>query len=137
MSQAEEASALYAALREDSDVASLVAQYDSAPAVFTTRLVPEDADRPYIHLQEVSSVPFDTKDNHGRDSLWQAGVYVDETGSEVELRTLTDAVDAALHRITLDIADGTLLCLVTGVLLAPTGENVVGRIVQVRLVYQS
>lgn len=136
MSQVESASAIYAALSADSDVASMLAEYGGAPAVFTTRLVPENATRPYLHVQEVSQTPFDTKDAHGQDELWQIGAYADETGSEVEIRALADAVDAALHRATLDIGDGTILCLVTGKLLAPTGENVVGRIIQLRLVYQ-
>lgn len=128
---------LYDALIADSDVAAQADSYLGSPAVFTAE-VPEDAPDTFIHLSRgnVSDLPFDTKTWIGREIVRDVYCYGPDTGSDVAIDNLAEAVRAVLHRASFSLGSGTIICEAGGPIIAPTGENVVGRVVSVRITYQ-
>jgi len=130
-------SAFYNMLALDSDVAALVSTYGSAPAVFTSSWVPEDATGTYIWTPPtISDIAYDTKTTRGREIHRQVGCYAEDTGSDLAIETLAEAVRTVFHRQTVNVGQVNYHCTASGPTQAPTGEGIVGRIVTIRLIYQ-
>jgi hypothetical protein len=121
----------------DSDVASLISTYGSAPAVFTSSHVPEDVSGTYIWTPpNLSDIAYDTKTTTGRDIHRQVGCYATDTGSDLAIENLAEAVRTVFHRQTVNVGQVNYHCTASGPTEAPTGEGIVGRIVTIRLIYQ-
>lgn len=125
---------IYGALVAHAPLTALLAEYDGAPAVFTVRPVPSDADRPYV----VTEGPLGDDNVDGLTSLRreerrEVFVFADNTGSDVLVRSITEQVRAALHRARLTVPGAAhVLTVVEGAAVAPTDDSLVGRVVRVR-----
>jgi len=128
--------AVWETLTEDSSLGDLLSSYGGFPAVFTSSPVPEDAELPYVRVAPVSDVPFDCKDRTGRDVVLDIACFSEMSGSDAEIDSIAERIRAIFHRASISIGSGTVLSLVAGLSQAPTGEDVVGRIVTVRLVFE-
>lgn len=65
-----------------------------------------DADFPYVVIGNDTITPFDTKDNVGGNALVQVDAYSRST-SKLQIKTISDAIDARLRRQPLTMAGVT------------------------------
>lgn len=130
--------ALYTRLHGDGTLAAALANYPAAgptKAVFSRRPVPPDALPPWVVIQEVSGIPFDTKTSRGRDLLYDVSVFGNATGSIAAVEDLVERCRTLLHRHLLSVAGWTtIIADVTGPVEAPTDETLYGRTISLRLV---
>jgi hypothetical protein len=123
---------IHARLSGDASLASLLATYRGAPAVFTAD-VPEDAELPYVvAVGEVTYEPFDSKTTRGRRLTRDARCYAPAGGSAIVVEQIAERVRALLHRYRLEV-DGfqVLVAVAQGPTQADEPEAY-GRIVSVR-----
>lgn len=125
--------AIYTRLLGDSQLTAMLNVYRNNPAVFTFAPVPDDAMLPYIVVNPVSDVPLDTLAEMGRQVTRDIACYAPNTGSPIQVTTLSERVRTLFHQQII-LVDGytNFLTSVTGLLTAPTDRTVFGRIVSVR-----
>lgn len=124
---------LYAYLAADAPLLGLLATYRSAPAIFTEPPVPDDADLPYIVINSISDVPFDTLAEEGRNVIRDIGCYARFTGSSAPIIAIAERVRSLLHSQTILVPGyANIVTSVVGVANAPTDRTVSGRIVSTR-----
>lgn len=130
--------AIFDRLNGDATLTGGLAAYPAAAgtkAIFSRRPVPPDAVPPWVVIQEVSGIPFDTKTSRGRDLLYDVSVFADATGSIVTVEDLVERCRTLLHRHLLSVAGWTtIIADVTGPVEAPTDETLYGRTISLRLV---
>lgn len=131
------AQALYARLAGDAALTVLLSTYEGTPAIFTGKLVPEDADRPYLWIPAaMTDQPFDTKIELGRDTEREVWVVCDNAGSMAPVETIAERVRALLHRAAFPISGGSVIIAeARGPVGAPSDDSVAALRVSVRLVY--
>jgi len=127
--------AIYARLVGDAELVSMLAEYEGLPAVFTDENVPENATLPFAWTSgEVAAVPDDTKLQEGRQIMRDIGFYARRTGSAEEVEAIAERGRALFHRHAIAISDSrTIVAWCSGPVVAPTDNNVIGRIVTVHL----
>lgn len=97
--------AIYNKLVGDPILAGMLADYQSAPAIFTIDPAPGDAQLPYIVTAgEPSQSPWDTKTTRGRSLTRDVRCYADADGSVVLIEAIAERVRVLLHRQALTIA---------------------------------
>ena len=118
-------------------VASSISTYRTQPAIFTRNPVPEDAQFIYIVVRDsVSDEPGlgETKTTTGRVVLHDIGVFGDEDGDPEAVENLAAQIRDGIHRNPVTVSGyGNLIAACSGPIVAPTEDQVYGRIVQVRL----
>jgi len=131
--------AFYNRLANDATLSSLITSYNSAPAIFTGRLVPDDAELPYIVISApVTDEPFDTKTTRGRDQIRDVLCYGAEEGSLLKLEQIAERVRILFHRHKLSIDNyETVIASASGAISVPlegaSGERIAGLVVSVRI----
>jgi len=91
--------AIYQMLINDTTVTSLLSTYHGGPAVFTFAPYPEDAVKPLIITEgSVSDSARDTKTTIGDDIRRDVRCYTDETGDQMPVEQLGQAVKELFHR---------------------------------------
>jgi len=132
---------VYRRMADDSELAGLIETYPAGesggtPAVFTSRTVPEDAELPYILTTgNVTQVPFESKQLRGWEVTRDIGCYAKDLGSDALVEQIAERVRALFHRQSLAIGAGAIIAFCVGPFVAPTGDGVTGRIVQVTWKY--
>lgn len=118
-------------------VASFISTYRTQPAVFTRNPVPEDAEFIYIVIRDsVADDPGlgETKTTTGRVVLHDIGVFGDEDGDPEAVEDLAALIRDGIHRNPVTVSGyGNLIASASGPIVAPSEDQVYGRIVQVRL----
>lgn len=129
--------AMYTRLSGDATLASFVAEYSGAAAVFTTDPAPGDAALPYIVTAgEVSQRAYDTKTTRGREVWRDVRCYAPADGSAATVEAIAERVRALLHRHALSVADHETWVAECSGPIAADEEDAYGRVVTVRLVLQ-
>jgi len=140
--------AFYDRMVNDSELAALLATYpvgtvstaDSGipvPAIFTDQQVPEDAELPYIWTYgQIGNAPDDTKLQPGRDILRDIRCYTKRNETSL-VEQIGFRVRELFHRHALTLNDAvTIVAEASGPSAAPTDEQIIGRVVTVRLRYE-
>jgi len=127
--------AIYERLANDATLASMLATYNGAPAVFTVVPVPGDAQLPYIVTAgDAVRRPYEAKNRPGWEIWRDVRCYADTNGSAVQVEAIAERVVALLHRVPLEIEGfGVLVGDCTGPISADE-ETAYGRVVTVRLI---
>lgn len=121
----------YDVLTGDATLVAMLATYKTKPAVFTTDPPPSDAVLPYIITAgELTTVPFDTKDQQGEEYWRDVRCYTARTGSEKRVDEIASRVKDLLHRQPL-VVDGAVVMVseVTGPRRGPEEDDAYSRIV--------
>lgn len=126
--------ALFDTLVALSSLTSLLSTYQSVPAIFTRRPVPDSADYIYVTISDaVADEPWDTKTTTGRQALHDIGVYGAADGDPTNVQLAAELIRDALHRNPVTVSGyGNLIAVVSGPVTAPAEDDVYGRIVSVR-----
>lgn len=130
-------SALYDRLAGDAMLAGMLATYGGQPAVFTTDPVPGDATLPYVvSAGDVTSSPFDTKTEVGREIWRDVRCYAEADGSALAIEAIAERVYQLLHRQPLVVAGyGMFVAECSGPVVADE-EDVYGRVITIRSILQ-
>jgi hypothetical protein len=84
----------------------------AAPAVFTSRVIPRDVERPAVIITQFSGVPWGCRDSRGSDTLIDVDVWGNKKQSDKALGDLAHDVWRLLDRATLTISGYTgVLCM--------------------------
>jgi len=127
--------ALYAQLTAAPGLVAKIASYGGAPAVFTSRPVPQDAVRPYITLDPDDAQPLETL-AFGEGERVERVVYAfaDNTGSAVAIEGIEASIVAAFDGARLAADESVYpLCRVVRRFDAPTDATLTGRAVRVQV----
>jgi len=133
---------IYDKLAGDSVLTGLLATYGSdsppAPAIFTSFPVPPDAVRPFIFTEgEVAAGGFDElAGDLGLDVIRDVAAYANNTGSALAIEAIAQRIRTVLHRQPLTIPNGShvMTICVSGPVVAPTDDTLVGRLLSFRIV---
>ena len=130
--------AVFTALKGDATLAGLLTEYPASSgvaAVFTTRPIPEDAVLPFIVTAgNLIDQPFDTKGTtYGREIQRDIGCYAVETGSAVAIEAIAERVRTVLHKQALVIAGFTHVVSEILDMIPVDEDDVVGRILTLRV----
>lgn len=127
--------ALFEKLGNTPNIANRLALYQQVPAIFTST-VPDSVTGTYLVIRDpFSNEAYDTKTSRGRAVLVDIGIFGVDDGDVIDVQDVAEEVRELLHRCPLVIDGyGTLIAQASGPILAPTEDQVYGRIVQVRLV---
>ena len=122
--------AIYNKIVADTTLTTMLATYESNPAVFFRSKVPTDATYPYIWTPgRAATSPDDTKSATGESFLIDLFVVIQEIGSLKTLHEITRKLKACLHRQEMTLTGGNqVLSLVSGPVPAPLTEDLVGTI---------
>ena len=128
--------AFYDALVGDAGITALLSTYEGDASVFTQDPVPGNAGLPYIlTVGEVSHEPWDTKDSLGREISRDVRCFTAATGSSLLVEDIAERVRLLFHNSTLTFRTGAALAYLflesSGPIVAPTDENVYGRLITV------
>lgn len=142
--------AIYDALSGDATLVALLATYGSdsppAPAIFTSWPVPANATRPYIvsagetgvsNFDELAPTGGESPPTHlGLDALRDVHCYADNDGSASTIEAIARRIRKVLHRTALTVPNGSHIMTqcVSGPVLAPTDDSLVGRMLTFRIV---
>ncbi len=127
--------AMYERMAYDATLTGYLADYDSAPAVFTTDPAPGDAQLPYIvSAGEVVQRPFDTKNSRGREVWRDIRCYTARSGSAVLVEQIAERVRSLFHRHALVVAGAETWVAEASGPVSADEEDAYGRIVTIRLV---
>jgi hypothetical protein len=122
--------ALFNALNDDDTLTEMLGTYGDAPCVFSSKLVPEDAPRPYIWISApLKNKRWGAKLHIGRDTQLEVWCVADETGSSRVIDQIAERVRSVLLSIQLVIDEATRATLqdVDGPVGLETDESVIGR----------
>jgi len=122
--------AIYNLIVANTTLTALLATYSTAPAVFFSSRVPEDATYPYIWCPgRVGTEVTDTKDQIGESFLLDLMVVIQQTGSTKILNQITRILKSTLHRQATTLTGGNHVgSLVSGPVPAPLTEDLVGTV---------
>lgn len=122
--------AIYNLIVANTTLTALLATYSTAPAVFFSSRVPEDATYPYIWSPgRVGTSITDTKDQIGENFLMDLMVVIQQTGSTKVLNQITRILKSTLHRKATTLTGGNHVgSLVSGPVPAPLTEDLVGTV---------
>ena len=126
----------------DAEVVAALSTYEftsAAPtaAVFTTDVIPEDAELPAVIINEFGGPAFGTLAREGGDVLARVRVYSDKDRETSVLRTLAWRIRKVLNRSVLTPSDGAYLaCRVIADVpaLAPDVDGFPGYMIDVRAI---
>jgi len=126
--------AFHSRMANDVTLAALLADYEGAPAVFTTDPAPGDAVLPYIvSAGEAVNAPFDTKTTRG-NTLWRdVRCYAAADGSAVEVEAIADRVRALFHRQSFSIPGFAWIWAECSGPIVADEQDAYGRIVTAKL----
>ena len=115
-----------------------LAEYSDLPAIFTGARVPGDAPYPYVHVQPVAGVNDDTKTSRRPELFFDVGVYADDPETSVTVERLAWAIHEEFHRRPLALgAFQNVVAEASPPIVAPTSDEITGRIISLRLVLSS
>lgn len=108
--------AIYDVIEADGGVTGQLDVYDfgsgDEPALFTSRIIPDDAPRKAIRIEQVDGAPWGVRAHRGAEAFVDVNVWGDKLQSEKALRTLADDVWRLLDRVTLSITGyDSVLCM--------------------------
>ena len=113
-----------------------LARYADQLAIFTAKSVPEKTGYPYVW----SPAQYSAEDGDAKNSAIltlhrDVGVYALDEGSDALVEELAWCIRRALHKqpLRLDVDQNVVLNAAPPI-VAPTGDGVLGRLVQLRLV---
>ena len=96
--------AIYTRLANSVALVDMLAEYNGAPAIFTTDPAPDDAVMPYIVAAgNVAAAPFDAKDCLGQTVTRDVRCYANANGSAAVVEEIAEKVRQLLHRQQLSI----------------------------------
>jgi len=129
--------AIYTRLANDATLIALLAEYNGAPAIFTTDPAPDDAVMPYIVAAgNVAAAPFDAKDCLGQTVTRDVRCYAAANGSAAVVEAIAEKVRQLLHRQQLSITGyNWIMSAVTGPIAADE-RFAYGRIITVSITAQ-
>lgn len=94
---------IVSAIQSDGTLAALLSTYAGAPAVFTDRPVPDDAEAPYVFVSEsVFDGSFDTLKQFGRDFAKDVWVVFPPNQTK-DLKTAAERVRTLFHKQPLSV----------------------------------
>lgn len=108
------------------------------PAIFTDREVPEDAELPYVWSHgQITDIADDTKLQPGRDIVRDISCFTARNETDL-IERIASRIRALFHRHELAI-DGaqTIVAEVSGPVITPTDEQVLGRSLSLRLRFEN
>ena len=133
----ETTTAFFDLMAADSILVALLAPFEGEPGIFTMKVVPPDAKRPYIWTYgEVSNVENSSKDIPGVEVDRDIFIVADETGDEDLVMTIANRVRDIFHRATLAVGVQNSITIASGPRVTETGDDVTARVVSVNFVYQ-
>ena len=118
-------------LAADGTLTALLGTFESLPCVFSGRLVPSSAPRPFVSIRPLSGLSmFDTKDKRGLVFQISIGCYTDEEETTIVLEQICDQVMELLHRQDLTLTtDDMIRANIIGYVPAPTDDFLTGAII--------
>ena len=113
-----------------------LAVYERVPAIFTATRIPENCGYPYVWTPgEYSSVDDAVKNARLSEIHRDVSVYTLDEGSDALVEELAWAIRNVLHKAPLRLgADENVVLNAAPPIVAPTGDGVLGRLVQLRFV---
>jgi hypothetical protein len=125
---------IYERLASITEITSQISTYMSKPAIFTRSRIPGDAVARYIVIDDaIGDVPWDTKTTLGREVLHDIFTYDFESGDPSVVQNVAELVRDVLHRQHINVSGyGPLIAVVSGPIVAPTDDQVYGRVVTAR-----
>ena len=129
--------AIFDLMAGDSILVALLAPFDGEPGIFTMKVVPPDAKRPYIwSYGDITNIENSTKDIPGVEVTRDIFIVADETGDEDLVMTIANRVRDIFHRAKLSIGVQNSITIASGPRVTETGDDVTARVVTVNFVYQ-
>ena len=133
----ETTTAFFDLMAADSLLVSLLAPFNGEHGIFTMRVVPPDAKRPYIWTYgDITNIESSSKDIPGVEVTRDIFIVADDTGDENPVMVIANRVRDIFHRATLAVGTDNSITIASGPRVADTGDDVTARIVTVNFVYQ-
>jgi hypothetical protein len=127
--------ALYDVIVADAGVTAQLATYNELPAVFTSRIIPENCKYPAVHITQVSSAPWGCRDKRGSEIMVDVDVYDDKDRSDKALNELAHDIWELLNRVTLAPSGyDPVLCEADAPLQLADDEGFPGYVIRCRIV---
>jgi len=99
--------AIYDVIVADAGVTVQLGTYDFGigpkPSVFTSRVIPDDAERTAIRIEQVTAIPWGTRDARGAEIWVDVNVWGDKVQSDKALIDLANDVWRLLDRVDLTV----------------------------------
>ena len=129
--------AMHNRLSTDALIASGVSVYRTKPAVFSELPVQGWDDPTAVYIVISPPIDDESRDSknttRAREVMHDVSVYGPQTGDSSLVDTLAERVRDLFHREPLTVSGyGTLIASCTGPILAPTDDQIYGRVVMVR-----
>lgn len=107
---------LYQLWSGDSALVADLGTYEGRLCIFTTKVIPAAAPRPYIwSWGQLSASPYESKDLIGREIFKDAWIVCDDVGSEILINQMCSNFLTVTHRAEFSIEGGVrIVCDVEG-----------------------
>lgn len=132
--------ALHGLLAADADLVAALAEYRGQPGIFLGRLVPPDADKPFLHLRAITEAADDALVERGLVMACDVAAFAADSGSPDTLEAIANRVRVLLHGQRLELPGdlGRVLSVQAGQTLDAPEEpdGVDGRIVSLTIRYR-
>ena len=123
----------------DSDVTDQLGTYEfvrgsDSPAVFTSRVIPEDCDYPAVLITQITGIPWGTRDSRGGDVLLDIDVFDNKKQSDKALNDVAGDIWRLLDRAQLTISGyDHVLCMADPPIQLEDDDGFPGYVIRCRI----